>query len=444
VADPLRISFDLPFEDAIAAAVARKVMLPEDYYGQVPGVARRVSTTVSSLAGLDQVQAVIDSLNGATAKGQSLADWQRWAELQDWGLSKARLETVFRTNVQTAYSAGHWRAFEEHKARRPYLMWSAINDSRVRPTHLAMDGHVAPVDAAVWKVWHAPAGYNCRCTQISLTEAQAMARGYGRQMLPKVQPDAGFGGGPPGDLEGAITRVATRKVSAAPPAVRQAFEQRIQPKPPGPRGPAVGDSLVLPPGSGAVPKSLRETRAIIDALHGDGNLPSIPVATSATKTKHGLYRFARMSDNAVGIEVSRFSDHSHLTFAHEIGHFLDHKGWGGRGFSAGSEAAAEAWRKVVAASSEVRQLADLRTKGTYAGVRKWARYATSWEELWARSYAQWVAVRSGDKTMLQELTKIKTESTLEAYRLSQWGAAEFEPIAKAIDDLFALLGWRHP
>lgn len=72
-------------------------------------------------------------------------------------------------------------------------MWSAIDDSRVRPSHLAMDGYIAHVDDPLWKIWHPPAGYNCRCTQIALTEKQAIARGYGKQARPDVQPDPGFG-----------------------------------------------------------------------------------------------------------------------------------------------------------------------------------------------------------------------------------------------------------
>ncbi len=57
-----------------------------------------------------------------------------------------------------------------------YLVYSAINDSRIRPHHLAMDGYVAEVDHEIWKRWSVPNGYRCRCTQISLTEEQAKQR----------------------------------------------------------------------------------------------------------------------------------------------------------------------------------------------------------------------------------------------------------------------------
>lgn len=243
---PLSLSFDLPFEEAIAAAKARKVILPADYYTRAAS-ARRAATTVSDITALDQVQAVIDSLNEALASGRAFGEWQREAEARDWKLPPGRLETVFRTNVQTAYASGHWKAFQENKARRPFLMWSAINDSRVRPTHLAMDGYVAAIDDPIWRVWHPPAGYNCRCSQISLTEAQARARGLGRQSRPAVQPDKGFESGAPGDLEGAATAAKAKRVAKAPAPIAKAIANR---KPP----PPAGQRLTPPP----VAKSLRE------------------------------------------------------------------------------------------------------------------------------------------------------------------------------------------
>lgn len=187
------IGFGLPFEAAIEEAHALGVLLPEEYYALKSGEYRRAATTVSGLTTLEQIQAVVDSFDRVISGGQTVDEWVRWALEQNWGLSRARLETIIRTNVQTAYSAGQWVNFEKNKKFLPYLMWSAINDSRVRPAHLAMDGYIAHIDDPIWKVWHPPAGYNCRCTQIALTEKQALARGYGKQDRPDVKPDAGFG-----------------------------------------------------------------------------------------------------------------------------------------------------------------------------------------------------------------------------------------------------------
>lgn len=435
--DPVSLPLTLPFDEAIAAAVARKVMLPEDYYGQAAEGARRAATTVSGLTGLDQIQAVIDSLTEAMRNGESLKEWQGAAIEREWGLSKGRLSTIFRTNVQTAYTSGHWRSFEANRKRRPYLMWSAINDSRVRPAHLAMDGHIAPIDDPIWRVWHPPAGYNCRCSQISLTETQARDRGYGKQSVPNARPDPGFEDGAPGDLLSILGAAAAKKLAAANARAAAAVQTRARAmEQPGPRGDPISKALKLPTGKLSTAGEIRAAMDLIDSAHGDGKLPQIPVNVSSTHGTLGTYSAYRSGDEAaVGIAVSRYGIRPRTTFAHEVGHFLDHKGWGGRGFSSANEAAAAEWLRAVRESPTVVRLTKLKSLNP-----RHVQYLLSPHELWARSYAQWVGTKTADPAMARELTHVKTAAN-PLLNLSQWDTIEFKPIAKAIDNLFTLLGW---
>lgn len=432
--NPLALSFGLKFEDAIAAAQARGVLLPGEYYGQRSSSARRAATTVSGVTMLDQVQAVIDSLNDALAQGRAFGEWKKDAEARDWKLPPGRLETVFRTNVQTAYAAGHWKSFEEGRLRRPYLMWSAINDSRVRPTHLAMDGYIAHVDDPIWRVWHPPAGYNCRCSQISLNETQAKARGLGRQHVPAVTPDKGFAGGTPGDIEGGAAKASVQRASIADPVLAQGLAERAaqQRDAPVAQGRAVSKALGMPARHG---EEVSAAMSVIDRLHGDGELPSIPVQITTHTRAYGFFqRDSALNPKRIG--VSGNGDHQRLTFAHEVGHFLDGYGWGEAGsWSSTKESAAAAWRDAVRSSPSIEALRLLPKK-------KYVRYLLTTHETWARAYAQWVATRSGDQVMRQELAALRAKAG--AQGLSQWGDAEFEPIGKAIDNLFELLGWRKP
>lgn len=156
----ISIDFDAPWDIQIAQARAQGVLLSEIYY-QLADEMRAYAQTISNLAQLDQVQRVIDQLAAVQAEGQTLADFKKWAKTQDWTLPKGRLETIYRNSAQTAYQAGHWRDFEENKAIRPYLMYDAINDSRTRPSHLAMDGIIKPVDDSFWNTHSAPMGHRC-------------------------------------------------------------------------------------------------------------------------------------------------------------------------------------------------------------------------------------------------------------------------------------------
>jgi len=159
-----RLPFSVPFEEAIAWALARRAVLPDEFYGARPQSVRARSFAISGLATLDQVQAVADSLADATAAGETFAQWQRRMREEQpevFSLGRARRELIFRNAVQTHYGIGRTIQQRANAAARGYLMWDAINDSRTRPAHAAMDGHVAPIDAEIWKRWHPPAGHNC-------------------------------------------------------------------------------------------------------------------------------------------------------------------------------------------------------------------------------------------------------------------------------------------
>jgi SPP1 gp7 family putative phage head morphogenesis protein len=190
---PLAVAFDLPFEEAIASARARKVVLPEDY-ARLPADKRAQAYTVGGLAALDQVQAVMDELTRQLEQGGSFGDFQRWARTAQLGLPPHTLETVYRNGIQQSYNAGHWRRFERDADTRPYLMYDAINDSRTRPAHRALDGVIRPVGDAFWGT-HSPAlGHRCRCRLVSLSREQAQARGGVTQNPPaEGVADAGWG-----------------------------------------------------------------------------------------------------------------------------------------------------------------------------------------------------------------------------------------------------------
>jgi SPP1 gp7 family putative phage head morphogenesis protein len=207
---PTSIDFAAPFDVQIAQARAQGVKLAPAYYA-LSTEKRAQAFTASGLAKLDQVQAVADALAKAQANGDTLADFKKWAKTQDWQLPKHRLETIYRNSAQTAYQAGHWRDFEENAARRPYLMYDAVNDSRVRPSHLALDGIIKPVGDPFWKTHAAPMGHRCRCTLRSLSHAEAMAKGGVTENAPaEGRADEGWGGKPADGFKGLLNSIENR------------------------------------------------------------------------------------------------------------------------------------------------------------------------------------------------------------------------------------------
>lgn len=173
---PLTIGFNVPFHEAIAAAQLRGVVLPDVYYGELQGLARQLAFSIAGIASLDQLQAVKDSLSDYMDKGGSFNAWKKQSAQLNLELPAHRLDNIWRTNLQGNYMRGKWEQFQRNADTRPYLLYDAINDSRVRPSHLAHDGTIRRVNDAFWKTHSPPLGYRCRCSLISLTEEQAQAR----------------------------------------------------------------------------------------------------------------------------------------------------------------------------------------------------------------------------------------------------------------------------
>lgn len=79
------------------------------------------------------------------------------------GMTPYRLDTVFRTNAQSAYMAGRYQAMLENADRRPWWEYVAVMDNRTRPSHAALNGRVFRYDDPAWAALYPPNGYRCRC-----------------------------------------------------------------------------------------------------------------------------------------------------------------------------------------------------------------------------------------------------------------------------------------
>ncbi|MNY93278.1 Phage Mu protein F like protein [compost metagenome] len=164
------------FLEALQYAYSKKVVLPDEFYS-MDLKTRQMATTVSFLSSLEQVESVIKSLNKTLATGGTFNDFQKLVAESEIILPKHYLDNVFRTNIQSAYGHGRWQQQQRNKDKRQYLMYSAINDSRVRPAHLALNRIVLPIDHPFWLTHYPPLGFRCRCTVIALTEKQALKYG---------------------------------------------------------------------------------------------------------------------------------------------------------------------------------------------------------------------------------------------------------------------------
>jgi SPP1 gp7 family putative phage head morphogenesis protein len=235
MANPLSIGFNVPFHQAIKAATDRGVELPDAYYSHEQGIKRQLAFSIAGIASVDQLQMVRDSLAIKLVDGSTFAEWKKdILENGKLNLPAHRLENIYRTNLQGNYNRGRWQRFQSVKSDMPYLMYDAIDDSRVRPTHLAMDGIIRPIDDKFWDTHYPPNGYQCRCRCIALNDRQAAARSNGDNGLNKpvntddMQPDKGWDYNPGEDITEGIEQSIERRKDSGMPALFDIMRSKLK------------------------------------------------------------------------------------------------------------------------------------------------------------------------------------------------------------------------
>lgn len=154
----------IPFAEAVQFMRARVPLTKEEWSGLEPRLRFR-AFTVAALSRPDAVDRVRRMAADAIEKGKGLAEFWTSASAESsagLGASPWYWETVYRTNVQTAYNAG--RAAEFARAQPEYLEFVGIEDSRQTEICAQRSGVVLPASHWFWKKNWPPLHFNCRST----------------------------------------------------------------------------------------------------------------------------------------------------------------------------------------------------------------------------------------------------------------------------------------
>lgn len=200
--DPGRVDLahcmGLPPEQAIAYLRSKGYALSWRWE-EVWQDAQAKAFTVAKVARLDLLEDIRRAVDTALAEGRTLRWFQQTLTpvLQAkgwWGKRESvdtetgeirgvqlgspwRLQTIYRTNLQTAYMAGRYAAQIENAEQRPYWQYVAVLDGRTRPSHRAMNGRVFRYDDPIWREFYPPNGWSCRCRVTTLSESALQRAG---------------------------------------------------------------------------------------------------------------------------------------------------------------------------------------------------------------------------------------------------------------------------
>lgn len=188
----VNFALNLPPEKAIAFLQEKGAIVKHINAKALKDSARAKATRIANLSSLEMTKDIYQSLVAAQEKGLSFGQWKKeifehfkrkgWIAGYDkeylladpstgefFGTPR-RLENIFRTNMQSAYSAQRYQQMRDNVDNRPYWQYSAILDDRTRPSHSAMNKLVYRYDDPFWNTFYPPNGFNCRCSVIALSE----------------------------------------------------------------------------------------------------------------------------------------------------------------------------------------------------------------------------------------------------------------------------------
>lgn len=110
-----------------------------------------------------------DFIGASLRKGRTVVEASREITRQGLvegieGWTQAYAETVYRTNMVTAYTAGRLQQARDPDTAKVFGAFEVVGptDSIARPNHKAAVGLVAPIDDPIWNTMSPPLGFSCR------------------------------------------------------------------------------------------------------------------------------------------------------------------------------------------------------------------------------------------------------------------------------------------
>jgi hypothetical protein len=192
------------------------------------------------------------------------------------------------------------------------------------------------------------------------------------------------------------------------------------------------------------------TLASIDEVHVDGPLPTARIRGFFDEPE--VCGYYNLKAREIGLNLNR-DDHE-LSVAHEIGHLVAIEGIGGGRAVCGNSLEFGPWRTAIQASNAFKRLLRIRSAGVVA-VRSGSlaidypldaadfehlNYLLNWEELWARSYCQFIAVKSDNAAMFRQIRR-EEASDYGLIFSPQWGETDFDAIKSTIEGVLKGRGW---
>lgn len=204
---------DLPFEEAIAHFLSRRV-LSADEFAALSDAERFRSFAMTRAASARLADRARELLAAAMQpNGVGLDEFIRQIRADEALLgftpnNPTYLENVYRTATATSYNAGRYRAQTDPDVVEATGFWEYVTagDNRVRDTHAALNGKQWTIGDPEAESVYPPNSYQCRCVVV-VREADDVREGdMDRRVDAAAAVDDGFSGSPGAAIEDEAAR----------------------------------------------------------------------------------------------------------------------------------------------------------------------------------------------------------------------------------------------
>ena len=192
----------ITFNEALLFAQSR-IPVTRQEFDKLSNEVKFRAFTVAALSEHDTINTLKNQLRIQLENGGTIADFISKASgkklLDDAGFSNSNpryWENVYRTNMQTNYSAG--REMQFLKNPPDYCTVEGIVDNRQCPICAPRDGVTLPYNDPWWEENNPPYHHQCRCHKRGISKEEAEVLGVEIKKAPDSikAPQPGFGGNP--------------------------------------------------------------------------------------------------------------------------------------------------------------------------------------------------------------------------------------------------------
>lgn len=200
-------SNSIPFEEAIEDLIERDPRLAKsaDEVSRLYNTSKTFAMARSSSLRLtERIQEIMGQMM-RESKGvdDAAPEILKAAKEESHDFARAYAETVYRTNVNTAYTEGRFLQASDPVVAEviPAMEFVSARMRTSRPNHVAAHGLIASTTDGVWRTFKPPIGYYCHCaanfTSIYDLKRQGLMRGdnvvrYLPPTFSYAYPDPGF------------------------------------------------------------------------------------------------------------------------------------------------------------------------------------------------------------------------------------------------------------